>query len=145
MCCPARAWSTRLLADGDAAMICPHKGRTGVDRLIRATRNSLVGLAAAWREESAFRQEAVLAIALAPLGLWLGSTWVERALLWGSLLLVLIVELLNTGIEAAIDRVSADTHQLSAKAKDVASAAVMLSLVLCAGIWLGAAAGTLTR
>lgn len=121
----------------------PHKGRTGFDRILRATRNSMVGLRVAWIQESAFRQEVWLALALAPLGLWLGSTWVERALLWGSLLWVLIVELLNSGIEAAVDRVSFENHDLSAKAKDVASAAVMLSLLLCAGIWLSALAAIL--
>lgn len=123
----------------------PYKGRTGIDRILRATRNSVVGLKTAWIEESAFRQEVLLALALAPLGWWLGSTWVERTLLWGSLVVVLIVELLNSGIEAAVDRVSFDNHDLSAKAKDVASAAVMLSLMLCFGIWLGAATATVMR
>lgn len=120
----------------------PHKGHSGIDRVIRATRNSLAGLRNAWREESAFRQEVILAAALAPLALWLGHSWLERALLWGSLLLVLIVELLNTGIEAVVDRVSFDDHELSAKAKDVASAAVMLSLLGCGGLWVAAAIRT---
>ena len=105
----------------------PHKGRTGFDRVIRATGYSMAGLTAAYRGESAFRQE-----------FWLGRSWVEVALLAGSLMLVLIVELLNSGIEAAIDRVSYELHDLSKRAKDLASAAVFLSLVLCAGIWAAA-------
>lgn len=117
----------------------PYKGHTGITRLLRATRHSVVGLRWAWREESAFRQELVLAAVLAPLALWLGSGWLERALLWGSLVLVLIVELLNTAVEAAVDRVSLEPHDLAAKAKDVASAAVMLSLLWCGGVWLTAA------
>lgn len=120
----------------------PHKGRTGIDRLRHAARNSLAGLRTAWRDESAFRQEVVLALLLAPMALWIGHSWLERALLWGSLVMVLIVELLNSGIEAAIDRVSFETHELAAKAKDVASAAVMLSLLLCGGLWLSAAIRT---
>ena len=116
----------------------PHKGHQGLNRLLRATNNSWKGLSTAWREESAFRQELVLAVLMAPWAWCLGQTWVEKSLLWGSLLLVLIVELLNSGIEAAVDRVSYDEHPLSAKAKDVASAAVLLSLLLCGGIWLTA-------
>jgi diacylglycerol kinase (ATP) len=116
----------------------PHKGRTGIDRVIRATGYSVEGLATAYRGESAFRQEFWLAVVLLPLAFWVGRSWVEVALLAGSVLLVLIVELLNSGIEAAIDRVSFEIHDLSKRAKDLASAAVMLSLVLCAGIWLAA-------
>ncbi|MFO1329602.1 MAG: diacylglycerol kinase [Rubrivivax sp.] len=115
----------------------PHKGRTGLTRLMFATRHSAAGLAAAWRHESAFRQELLLAMLLAPAGLWLGRTWVERALLVGSVLLVLIVELLNSGIEAAIDRISLEMHELSGRAKDYGSAAVLLALLLCGGIWAG--------
>ena len=113
----------------------PHKGRTGLDRVIRATGYSMAGLTAAYRGESAFRQELWLAALMFPLAFWLGRSWVEVALLAGSLMLVLIVELLNSGIEAAIDRVSYELHDLSKRAKDLASAAVMLSLLLCAGIW----------
>jgi len=116
----------------------PHKGRTGLDRVIRATGYSMAGLTAAYRGESAFRQEFWLAALMFPLAFWLGRGWVEVALLAGSLMLVLIVELLNSGIEAAIDRVSFELHDLSKRAKDLASAAVFLSLVLCAGIWLAA-------
>ena len=116
----------------------PHKGRTGIDRVIHATGYSFSGLAAAYRGESAFRQEFWLAAVLLPLALWVGHGWVETALLMGTVLLVLIVELLNSGIEAAIDRVSLELHELSKRAKDLASAAVFLSLVLCGGVWLTA-------
>jgi diacylglycerol kinase (ATP) len=113
----------------------PHKGRTGLTRVLFATRHSAAGLAAAWRHESAFRQELLLALPMLLAALWLGTTWVERALLIGSVLLVLIVELLNSGIEAVVDRVSLDLHELSRRAKDYGSAAVMLSLLLCGGTW----------
>jgi diacylglycerol kinase (ATP) len=116
----------------------PHKGRTGLDRVLQATRHSARGLVAAWRHECAFRQEALLALPLLPAALWLGTTWAERAVLIGSVLLVLIVELLNSGIEAAIDRISLDLHELSGRAKDYGSAAVMLALLLCGGTWAAA-------
>jgi diacylglycerol kinase (ATP) len=119
-------------------MTNPHKGRTGFDRVVRATGYSMAGLSTAYRGESAFRQEFWLAVILVPAAFWVGRGWVEVALLVGSVLLVLIVELLNSGIEAAIDRVSLELHELSKRAKDLASAAVFLSLVLCAGIWLAA-------
>lgn len=116
----------------------PHKGRTGLERIVRATGYSIEGLLAAYRGESAFRQEFWLAAVLLPASIWLGRNWVEVALLAGSVVLVLIVELLNSGIEAAIDRVSFELHDLSKRAKDLASAAVLLSLLLCSGIWLAA-------
>ena len=116
----------------------PHKGRTGFDRLARATGYSMAGLATAYRGESAFRQEFWLAAVLLPLAFWVGQGWLEIALLQASVLLVLIVELLNSGIEAAIDRVSFEMHDLSKRAKDLASAAVFLSLVLCGGVWCAA-------
>lgn len=116
-----------------------HKGHTGLTRVMRAAGYSMAGLRSAYTGESAFRQEAWLAIALLPLSFWLGRTWVEVALLAGSVLLVLIVELLNSGIEAVVDRVSFELHDLSKRAKDLASAAVFVSLVLCAGVWAGAA------
>ncbi|HWH74622.1 MAG TPA: diacylglycerol kinase [Methylibium sp.] len=115
-----------------------YKGRTGLDRIVRATGYSLEGLRLAYRGESAFRQEVWAAAVLLPAALWLGRSWVEVALLAGSVLLVLIVELLNSGIEAAIDRVSYELHDLSKRAKDLASAAVMLSLLLCATVWAAA-------
>jgi len=116
----------------------PHKGRTGLDRVIRATGYSLEGLVAAYRGESAFRQETWLAVVLLPAAFWVGRSWVEVSLLVGSVLLVMIVELLNSGIEAAIDRVSFELHDLSKRAKDLASAAVLLSLLLCGGVWAAA-------
>jgi diacylglycerol kinase (ATP) len=119
-------------------MTNPHKGRTGVERIVRATGYSIEGLATAYRGESAFRQETWLAVLMVPLSFWLGGNWVEVALLAGSVMLVLIVELLNSGIESAIDRVSFEMHDLSKRAKDLASAAVFLSLLLCAGVWLAA-------
>ena len=114
----------------------PFKGRTGLDRVLRATGYSLAGLKTAYRGESAFRQEAWFAAVMLPAAFWVGRSWAEVTLLAGSVLLVLIVELLNSGIEAAIDRVSFELHDLSKRAKDLASAAMFLSLMLCADIWL---------
>ena len=114
------------------------KGRTGLDRIVRATGYSFDGLKTAYRGESAFRQETWLAIVLIPASFWVGRSWVEVALLAGSVLLVMIVELLNSGIEAVVDRVSFELHDLSKRAKDLASAAVFLSLVLCGSMWAAA-------
>jgi len=114
----------------------PFKGKTGVQRLINAARYSLEGLAAAARHEDAFRQELLLAAVLVPLGLWLGHDGVERALLVGSMLMVLVVELLNSAVEATVDRVSLEDHLLAKRAKDLGSAAVMLSLVTVGAVWL---------
>lgn len=119
-------------------MTSPHKGRTGLDRIVRAAGYSMQGLAAAYRGESAFRQEFWLCALLVPASFWLGSRWTEAALLAGSALLVLIVELLNSAIEAAVDRVSYEHHELAKNAKDFASAAVLLSLLLCTSIWIAA-------
>lgn len=113
----------------------PHKGRTGLDRILHAAGYSWDGLLAAYRGESAFRQEIWLTIIGAPLAFFLGKDWVQVALLLGTLILVLIVELLNSAIEAAIDRVSFELHELSKRAKDIASAAVLLALLLAAGVW----------
>jgi diacylglycerol kinase (ATP) len=104
--------------------------------VLNATHYSLSGLVAAARHEGAFRQELILAALLTPLALWLGDSGVERALLIGSLLLVLIVELLNSAIEAAVDLVSLENHHLAKRAKDIGSAAVMLSLANAALVWL---------
>jgi diacylglycerol kinase (ATP) len=114
------------------------KGRTGVDRIVRAAGHSWSGLRLAYAGESAFRQEIWLAALALPAAFWLGRDWLQVALLAGSVLLVLIVELLNSGIEAVVDRVSYEWHELSKRAKDLGSAAVMLSLLLCAGTWAGA-------
>lgn len=113
----------------------PHKGRTGLDRIIHAAGYSWAGLRAAYTGESAFRQETWLLVVATPLAFWLGDDWVQVALLLGSLLLVLIVELLNSAIEAVVDRVSFELHELSKRSKDIASAAVLLSLLLAAGVW----------
>lgn len=114
----------------------PFKGKTGLQRLINATRYSFEGFAAAARHEDAFRQELLLAAVLVPLGLWLGNGGVERALLVGSVLLVLVVELLNSAIEATVDRVSLEDHRLAKRAKDLGSAAVMMSLATVGAVWL---------
>ena len=114
----------------------PHKGRTGIDRIVHASAHSAHGLVDALRHESAFRQELLAAIVLLPLAAWLGRTWVEVALLAGAVVLVLIVELLNSGIEAAVDHTSLEIHPLAKRAKDYASAAVLLTLALCGTIWL---------
>jgi diacylglycerol kinase (ATP) len=115
-----------------------HKGRTGLDRVPRATGYSLNGLKLAYTGESAFRQETWLALLMLPASFWLGRNWLEVAALAGTVWLVLIVELLNSSVEAVVDRVSFELHDLSKRAKDVASAAVFMSLVLCAGVWLAA-------
>ncbi len=113
------------------------KRRRGLSRVWHAFGYSLAGLRAGWHE-TAFRQETVLACVLLPLATWLGKDWTQTALLAGSVLLVMIVELLNTGIETAIDRIGPEWHDLSKRAKDMGSAAVLLSLLLCSGIWLAA-------
>ena len=112
----------------------PQKARSGLNRIWHATGYSIAGLRAGWNEK-AFRQEAIAALFMVPLAFWLGQNWVEVALLAGSVLLVMIVELLNTGIEAAIDRISLEWHPLAKRAKDMGSAAVLLALLLCLAIW----------
>ena len=113
----------------------PQKQRRGLNRVWHAAGYSLAGLRAGWHE-TAFRQEALAALVLIPVAFWLAKSWVECVLLAGSVMLVLIVELLNTGIEAAIDRIGPEWHELSKRAKDMGSAAVLLSLLLCAVTWL---------
>lgn len=115
----------------------PQKARRGLNRILHAGGYSFQGLRAGWGE-TAFRQEAILAMVLVPLAFWLGQSWVETTLLGGSVVLVMIVELLNTSVESAIDRIGPEWHDLSKRAKDMGSAAVLLSLLLCGGIWLGA-------
>ena len=102
-----------------------------------ATGYSMAGLRAGWTE-TAFRQEALAALVLLPLSLWLGQTWVETALLAASVVFVMVVELLNTAVETAIDRIGPEWNDLSKRAKDMGSAAVLLSLLLCAGVWAAA-------
>jgi len=104
-------------------------------RLVRAARHSLAGLRSAAAGEAAFRQELVLAALLTPLALWLGDNGVERALMVGVLLIVLIVELVNSAIEAVVDRVGDEPHELSGRAKDLGSAAVFVSLIAVPVVW----------
>lgn len=111
----------------------------GIERLIRAFGYSLAGLRAAWRHEEAFRQECVLVAVLAPCAFWLGRDAVETAVLLATLLIVLITELFNSAIEALTDRVGVERHELSGRAKDIASAAVFLGLLLLAVVWGGVA------
>lgn len=117
------------------ASVNPQKNRKGLNRLWHAAGYSLAGLRAGWNE-TAFRQEALACALLIPAAFWLGRNWTETVLLAGTLILVLIVELLNTGIEAAVDRIGTEWHELSKRAKDMGSAAVLLSLLLCAGTWV---------
>ena len=112
----------------------PQKSRRGLSRIWHAAGYSLAGLRTGWNE-TAFRQEALASLVLVPAALWLGRNWMEIVLLAGTVMLVLIVELLNTGIEAAIDRIGPEWHELSKRAKDTGSAAVLLCLLLCAGTW----------
>ena len=108
----------------------------GLTRVLRAVGASLRGLAGAYREEAAFRQELAFAGVVTPLGLWLGRTGSERALLIGPVLLILIVELVNSAIEATVDRIGFERHALAGLAKDIGSAAVLMSFVLLAAVWL---------
>ena len=132
------SWTSRtgrVPPDGSRVLIARDKPR-GFTRLFQAFGASRKGLIGAFREEAAFRQELALAVVAVPLGLWLGHSGVERALLVAPVLLVLIVELLNSAIEAVVDRVSPERHELAGLAKDVGSAAVLLSLLLCALVWV---------
>jgi len=108
---------------------------TGIGRIIRATGYSAQGISAAWKHEAAFRQETMLLIVLTPVALWLGETVLEQALLIVVCLLVLVVELINSAIEAAIDRHGEERHELSGQAKDMGSAAVFFSLVIVVLTW----------
>jgi len=107
----------------------------GIKRLIKALAWSLSGLKKAFQDEIAFKQEVILFIILAPLGIWLGETNVEKCLLVGALFLVLIVELLNSALEATVDRIGEEIHPLSGKAKDIGSAAVVLALLNAGVVW----------
>ena len=109
---------------------------TGIARVLRAFRYSWRGFVGAWREEEAFRQELMFAVVAIPLGLWAGDNGIERALLVGPVLLILIVELLNSAVEAIVDRVGKERHELSGLAKDLGSAAVFTSFVLLGVNWL---------
>jgi diacylglycerol kinase (ATP) len=117
------------------APVNPQKSRRGLNRIWHATGYSIAGLRAGWNE-TAFRQEALASIVLLPAAFWLGRGWVETVLLAGTVVLIMIIELLNTGIETAIDRIGPEWHDLSKRAKDMGSAAVLLSFLLCTATWL---------
>jgi diacylglycerol kinase (ATP) len=116
-------------------MKSPYKGKTGIKRLANAFRYSVAGTYAAFKHEDAFRQEVILSAALIPLAIYLGQTGIEQALMIASVLLVIIVELLNSSVEATVDRISVKRHKLSKRAKDIGSAAVFFSLINAAVIW----------
>jgi len=111
------------------------QGKRGLRRIWDAAGYSAAGFSAAWRGEEAFRQEVLAGLALVPAALWLGQTGLERLLLVSTWVLVMIVEILNTAVEATVDRISDENHPLSGQAKDLGSAAVFLSLVLAALVW----------
>jgi diacylglycerol kinase (ATP) len=120
----------------DGNLESPHKGKTGLRRIWNALFYSIDGLAAAFRHEDAFRQESLLALVLIPAACFMHVSGVGKALMIASVLLVLIVELLNSAIEAAVDRISLDLHHLAKRAKDIGSAAVLLSLVNVVTVWV---------
>lgn len=113
----------------------PFKGKTGLSRLWNAFFYSLDGFKAAYRHEDAFRQEVLLAVVLIPLAFFVGGSGIERALLVASVLLLLIVELVNSAIEATVDRISLENHNLAKRAKDIGSASVLLAIVLMVTVW----------
>lgn len=110
-------------------------GRTGINRILWATKYSFNGIVSAWKNEAAFRQELSLMALMLPMAFWLGESAEQRALLIGSCIIVIIVELLNSAIEAAIDRIGPERHELSGQAKDMASAAVFFALCLVVTTW----------
>ena len=116
-------------------MKSPYKGKTGIKRLANAFTYSVAGTLAAFKHEDAFRQEVILSIVLIPLAIYLGQTAIEQALMITSILLIIIVELLNSSLEATVDRISVKRHKLSKRAKDIGSAAVFFSLVNATVIW----------
>jgi diacylglycerol kinase (ATP) len=116
-------------------MKSPYKGKTGLRRLINAFGYSIAGTLAAFKHEDAFRQEVVLAVVLTPVALYFGETAIDQALMIGSLLFIIIVELLNSSIEATVDRISVKHHKLAKRAKDIGSAAVFFSLINAVVIW----------
>jgi len=116
-------------------MKSPYKGKTGIKRLANAFTYSVAGSLAAFKHEDAFRQEVILSVVLIPLAIYLGQTAIEQALMIASILLIIIVELLNSSLEATVDRISVKRHKLSKRAKDIGSAAVFFSLVNASVIW----------
>ncbi|MGD2140364.1 MAG: diacylglycerol kinase [Burkholderiales bacterium] len=119
----------------DGKLESPHKGKTGLRRIWNALFYSIDGLAAAFRHEDAFRQEALLALVLIPIAMFVPATGTGKALMIASVLLVLVVELLNSAIEAAVDRISLENHRLAKRAKDIGSAAVLVALVNVVAVW----------
>ena len=117
-------------------MESPYKGKTGLNRLINALKYSIAGTLAAFKHEDAFRQEVFLFLILAPIALFLSNVPSERALMIGSLILIIIIELLNSAVEATVDRISIKHHKLAKRAKDIGSAAVFFSLINSVIIWL---------
>jgi diacylglycerol kinase (ATP) len=113
----------------------PHKGKTGLKRVWNAFFYSLEGFRAAWKHEDAFRQESLLAVLLIPLALYLADAALDRAMMIASILLVLIVELINSAIEATVDRISLENHALAKRAKDIGSAAVLIALINVLVVW----------
>jgi len=118
-----------------AAQESPHKGKTGLKRVWNAFFYSLAGLRSAWKHEDAFRQESILAVLLMPLAFLLTDAALERALMIAVVLLVLIVELVNSAIEATVDRISLENHDLAKRAKDIGSAAVLIALLNVVAVW----------
>lgn len=116
-------------------MESPFKGKAGLRRLLNAVGYSIAGIKAAYRNEDAFRQEVIMAIVLIPLAFYLGETRIEMALMIACVMLVIIVELVNSSIEATVDRISLENHLLAKRAKDIGSAAVMLSLFNLVIVW----------
>lgn len=117
-------------------MESPYKGKTGLRRLWNAFHYSLAGFKAAFKNEDAFRQECLLAVALIPAALLLPVAMIDKSMMIASVFLVLIVELLNSAVEATVDRISLEDHLLAKRAKDIGSAAVLLSLVSLSAVWL---------
>jgi diacylglycerol kinase (ATP) len=116
-------------------MKSPYKGKTGITRLVNAFGYSIAGTLAAFKHEDAFRQEVVLAVVLTPIALYFGESALDQALMISSLIFIIIVELLNSSIEATVDRISVKHHKLAKRAKDIGSAAVFFSLINAAVIW----------
>ena len=116
-------------------MKSPYKGKTGLRRLANAFGYSIAGTLAAFKHEDAFRQELILSAILIPLALYLGQTGIEQALMIASIIFVIIVELLNSSVEATVDRISVKRHKLAKRAKDIGSAAVFFSLINASVIW----------
>ena len=116
----------------------PLKSKSDLKRMIKALVYSCHGLKSAWKNETAFRYEIIMTLVLLPLTPWLGQSWVERTILCGSLFLLIVAELINSAIESAVDYISKEIHPLAKQAKDMASAAVFVCLILSFSIWLSA-------